>query len=81
MFEYDGGMTDSPLAQAACLIEQAFALISASPDSLSSLLVAQGVIRQAERVTVEQIAAIERDGTLAEKGYKSTVLGLKDLLG
>ena len=39
MFEYDGGMTDSPLAQAACLAEQLFALISDSPDSLSNLLV------------------------------------------
>ena len=74
-------MTESPPAQAACLIEQAFALISASPDSLSNLLLVQGVIRQAERVTVEQIAAVERDGSLAAKGYKSTTRGLKDLLG
>ena len=74
-------MTESPLTQAACLAEQLFALISNSPDSLSNLLVVQGVIRQAERVTVEQIAAVERDGSLAEKGYRSTVLGLKDLLG
>ena len=73
-------MNGSPLAQAACLIEQAFALISASPDSLSNLLEVQGVIRQAERVTVEQVAAIERDGTLAAKGYKSSTSGLKDLL-
>src|SRR2546426_837224 len=27
------------------------------------------------------IAAVERDGSFAEKGYKSTVGGLKDLLG
>ena len=81
MFEYDEGMMENPLAQAACLIEQAFALISSSPDSLSALLVVQGVARQADRATVSRIAAIERDGDLAAKGYKSTVLGLKDLLG
>ena len=74
-------MTESPLRQAACLAEQLFALISDSPDSLSNLLVVQGVIRQAERVTVEQIATVERDGSLAAKGYRSTALGLKDLLG
>src|SRR5687768_1573593 len=43
-------MTESPLAQATCLIEEAFALIDTSPDPLAALLVAEGVSRRAEGV-------------------------------
>ncbi len=74
-------MTEDPLAQAACLIEQAFALIESSPESLAALLVIEGVSRRADRSMVSRIATVERDGDLAAKGYKSTTLGLEDLLG
>jgi hypothetical protein len=74
-------MTDNPLAQAADLAEQLFALIESSPDHLAALLVVEGVSRRADRAKIAQIAAIERDGSFAEKGYKTTTGGLKDLLG
>ncbi len=71
-FEYDGGMTESPLAQAARLIEQAFALIDTSPESLAALLVIEGVSRRADRSKISRIATVDRDGDLAAKGYRST---------
>jgi hypothetical protein len=74
-------MTESPLAQAARLIEEAFALNDASPDPLAALLATERVSRRADRAKVSQIAAVDRDGTLVEKGYKTTLAGLKDLLG
>ncbi|MGI5133142.1 hypothetical protein ACQEVB_40515 [Pseudonocardia sp. CA-107938] len=74
-------MTENPLAQAASLIEQAFTAISDNPDPLAALLVLEGVSRQVDRAKVAAIAAVERDGTLSEKGYRTTVAGLKDLLG
>ncbi|MGI5132230.1 DUF222 domain-containing protein [Pseudonocardia sp. CA-107938] len=74
-------MTENPLAQAASLIEQAFTLISDNDDPLAALLVLEGVSRQVDRAKVVQIAAVERDGALAEKGYRNTLAGLKDLLG
>jgi hypothetical protein len=73
-------MAEDPLAQAARLLEQAFALINSSADPLAALLVAEGVSRRADRAKIAQIAAIDRDGTLASKGYKTTTDGLKDLL-
>jgi 5-methylcytosine-specific restriction protein A len=81
MFWYDGAMTDNPLTQVADLAEQLFALLDASPDHLAALLVADGLSRRADRAKISQIAAIDRDGSFAEKGYKTTTGGLKDLLG
>jgi len=81
MFEYDGGVTGDPLAQAACLLEQVAALLGSSADPLAALLVAEGGSRLMDRIKIEQIAAVEREGSLAEKGYKTTTGGLKDLLG
>src|SRR4051794_4810485 len=74
-------MTEDPLAQAARLLEQAFALIESSPDRLAALLVAEGASRRADRAKISQIAIIDRDGLLTSKGCKSTTVGLKDLLG
>jgi 5-methylcytosine-specific restriction protein A len=74
-------MTDSPLAQAARLIEQAAALLDSSTDPLAALLVAEGGSRLMDRAKVSQIAAIDRDGSLTAKGYKTTLAGVKDLLG
>jgi 5-methylcytosine-specific restriction protein A len=73
-------MTEDPLAQAARLLEQAFALINSSPEPLAALLVAEGASRRADRAKISQIATIDRDGTLTSKGCKSTTDGLKDLL-
>jgi len=74
-------MTDNPLAQAKCLLEQAAALINASPDPLAALLVAERGARLMDRTKISQIAAGEREGSFAEKHYKTTVAGLRDLLG
>ena len=49
-------MTSNPLAQAARLIEEAFALIDSSPDHLANLLAVEGVARRAERAKITQIA-------------------------
>src|SRR4051794_7719273 len=73
-------MTEDPLAQAACLLEQAFTLIDSSPDPLAALLVAEGASRRADRAKISQIAIIDRDGLLTSKGCKSTTVGLEDLL-
>ena len=73
-------MTENPLAQAARLIEEAFALIDTSPDLLAALLVAERVSRRADRAKISQIAAIDRDGSMVEKNYKTTLGGLKDTL-
>ncbi len=74
-------MTEDPLAQAVRLLEQAAALINSSPDPLAALLVAEGGSRLMDRTKIAQIASIDRDGSFAEKGYKTTIGGLKDLLG
>src|SRR5436190_22514183 len=72
-------MTEDPLAQAARLLEQAFALINSSPDPLAALLVAEGAARRADRAKIAQIAVIDRDGVLTARGCKSTTVGLRDL--
>ena len=74
-------MTDNPLAQAKCLLEQAAALINSSPDPLAALLVAERGSRLMDCTKISQIAAGERAGSFAEKHYKTTVAGLRDVLG
>jgi hypothetical protein len=63
-------MTENPLAQDARLIEQAFALIDTSPDPLAALLAAE-VCRGGRQVEISRIAAVDREGCLAEEGYKT----------
>ena len=70
-------MTESPLVQAARLIEQAFALIDTSPETHAALLVIEGVSRRADRSTISRIATVDRDGDLTAKGYRSTSGGLQ----
>jgi 5-methylcytosine-specific restriction protein A len=74
-------MAENPLAQAGRLIEQAAALLDSSTDPLAALLVAEGGSRLMDRVKVSQIAAVDRDGSPTEKGYKTALAGVKDLLG
>jgi 5-methylcytosine-specific restriction protein A len=73
-------MTEDPLAQAVRLLGQAAALISSSADPLAALLVAEGGSRLMDRTKVAQIAVIDRDGSFAAKGFKTTTGGLTDLL-
>jgi acyl-CoA reductase-like NAD-dependent aldehyde dehydrogenase len=69
------------IARVARLLEQVAALIDSSSDPLAALLVAEGGARLMDRAKITQIAAVERDGAFAEKGYKTTTGGLQDLLG
>ena len=48
---------------------------------MSLLTVCEGAARRLDRVTVDAVAALERCGTSAERGYKSTAGALRDLLG
>lgn len=55
---------------------------SGTDDELVSLLtVCEGAVRRLDRITVDAVAALERRGTFSERGYKSTVGALGDLLG
>jgi hypothetical protein len=64
-------MAEDPLAQAVRLLGQAAALINSSADPLAALLVAEGGSRLMDRTKIAQIAAIERDGSFAEKRCKT----------
>ncbi|MGE0298962.1 hypothetical protein, partial [Pseudonocardia sp.] len=81
-------MTTDQLAQVRQLAEallaelSAMAGASAGDDELLGLLsVCEVLTRGAERVSVGAIADLERRGVFAERGYRSTVTALADLLG
>jgi 5-methylcytosine-specific restriction protein A len=80
-------MSTGSLATAHRLLAQAVDELSAvaesgADDELVSLLtVCEGAARRLDRVTVDTVAALERRGTFAERGYKSTAGALRDLLG
>jgi len=65
----------------ARLIEEAFALIDSSSDPLAALLLCEGLSRRVDRAEISQIAAIDRDGLLIEKGCTTTTAGLKTCSG
>jgi hypothetical protein len=55
---------------------------SATDDELISLLaVCEGTVRQLDRITVDAVAGLERRGAFAERGYRSSVAAVADLLG
>lgn len=54
---------------------------AADDEVLSVLTVCEGVSRGVERFSVGVIADLQRRGTFAERGYRSTVKALTDLLG
>ena len=80
-------MTESPSAAAQRLLAQAAdALVEVVGSSSDAELVAllttcESVVRRLDRVTVSAVAALERRGVFAEKGYRSPVEALSDLLG
>jgi 5-methylcytosine-specific restriction protein A len=80
-------VTESPLASAHRLFRQAVDALSVAArsgkddDRVSVLTLCEGMVRQLDRVTVTTVAALERDGVLAERGYRSSGQALSDLLG
>src|SRR6187200_822691 len=54
----------------------------ASDDELvSALTVCEATARQLDRIVVDTVAALQRRGVFAERGYKTTAAALGDLLG
>jgi 5-methylcytosine-specific restriction protein A len=80
-------VTESPSAAAQRLLVQAAdAVLDAVGSSSDAELVAllsmcESVVRRLDRVTVDAVAALDRRGVFAEKGYRSPVQALSDLLG
>jgi 5-methylcytosine-specific restriction protein A len=80
-------MTESPLAAAQRLFAQAVdalrgvAEAGAADERVSVLTLCEAVARQVDQVTVATVAALDREGVFSDKGYKSPVQALSDLLG
>ena len=83
----NGCVTESPSAAAQRLLVQAAdALREAAGSSSDTELVAllttcESVVRRLDRATVDAVAALDRRGVFAERGYKSAAAALSDLLG
>ncbi|MFB9739771.1 DUF222 domain-containing protein [Pseudonocardia sulfidoxydans] len=81
-------MSPDRLDTAHRLLQQAMTELAAvsgpaagDDDLLSTLTVCEGAARLLERLSVAAIAALQRRGVFAERGYRSTVTALGDLLG
>ena len=80
-------MSDTRIATAHRLLTQAVDALSAvaasgSGDELIALLTAcEATSRRLDQITVDAVAALERDGTFVERGYKTAAAALSDLLG
>jgi hypothetical protein len=80
-------MSTGSLATAHRLLTQAVDEVNAvagsgGDDELIALLrLCEGAARQLDRAVVEAVAGLERRGVFAERGYKSPVNALSDLLG
>jgi 5-methylcytosine-specific restriction protein A len=80
-------MSPDPLGAARRLLAQAADAVDAvaasgGDDELVALLsVCEETTRRLDRVTVSVVAALERRGVFAERGYSSTTRALQDLVG
>jgi 5-methylcytosine-specific restriction protein A len=80
-------VTESPSAAAQRLLMQAADAVMAVARSGSGaelvalLTTCDAVVRRLDRVTVDAVAALERRGAFAERGYTSPTAALSDLLG
>ncbi|ODU05329.1 MAG: hypothetical protein ABS81_07865 [Pseudonocardia sp. SCN 72-86] len=87
MFEYDVIMDAGRLDNAHDLLRQAVAELTAASGAagddelLATLTVCEGATRLLEQLTVGAIADLQRRGVFAERGYRSAVTALADLLG
>ena len=80
-------MSGASLATAHRLLLQAVdalgeaAGLGSDAELVSVLTLCEGVTRRLDRVTVDALAALDRRGVFAERGYKSAAAALSDLLG
>jgi 5-methylcytosine-specific restriction protein A len=81
-------VSERPLETASRLFAQAVAALreAAGPsageaDLLGVLTVSEGVRRALDRAGVAALADLERRGTFSERGYRSSVAALGDLIG
>ena len=80
-------MTESPLAAALHLLVRAADAVrdavgsAGDADLIAAMTVCEGVVRRLDGVTVDAVAAVERRGAFAERGYTSPARALSDLLG
>ncbi len=80
-------MTESPLAAALHLLVRAADAVrdavgsAGDADLIAAMTVCEGVVRRLDGVTVDAVAAVERRGAFAERGYTSPMRALSDLLG
>jgi hypothetical protein len=80
-------MSESPLAAAQCLFAQALDAVrgvaeaGSADERVSVLRLCEAVARQVDQVTVAAVAGLDRDGVFADRGYRSAVQALSDLLG
>jgi hypothetical protein len=81
-------VTGTPVATAHRLLDEAITALCAAAgpaatdtELLSVLTLCEGIGRRLDRLVVDTVAALERRGAFAERGYKSTAGALGDLLG
>jgi 5-methylcytosine-specific restriction protein A len=80
-------MTESPLAAAQRLFAQAVEALrgvaeaGAAGERVSVLTLCAAMACQLDQVTVATVAGLDREGVFTERGYKSPVQALSDLLG
>jgi hypothetical protein len=81
-------MSVSGLAQAHRLLDEAMGALetvaggdATDDELLSALTMCEGVARRVDRLAVSAVAVLQRRGTFAERGYRSPVSALADLLG
>src|SRR5919107_844178 len=80
-------MSGASLATAHRLLLQAVdalgeaAGLGSDAELMSVLTLCEGATRRLDRVTVDALAALERRGVFAQRGYKSAAAALSDLLG
>ena len=80
-------MTESPLAAAQRLFAQAVdalrgvAETGSATERVSVLTLCETVARQLDQVTVATVAGLDREGVFVERGYRSPVQALSDLVG
>jgi hypothetical protein len=80
-------VTESPSAAAQRLLMQAADAVVAvaqsgsDADLISVLTTCEAVTRRLDKVAVDAVAVLERRGVFAERGYRSAVQAVTDLLG
>ena len=83
----NAGMSESSLATAQCLFAQALDAVrgvaeaGSAGERVSVLTLCEAVARQLDQVTVAAVAGLDREGVFSDRGYRSPVQALSDLLG